>query len=321
MNAPVETDLTDDNSVDAQAALWFSRNRGANADPQAFAQWLAEPAHAQAYAEFEALWGELGALQPAARVAPVTVLQPRRRRAWRPALAVAAAVLCAFLAMNLGAPQTLYKQQVAAQSQGSRELALPDGSTLFVNANTRLSIDFTAHRRDIHLLQGQLYIEVAPDKERPLWVHSGDAQVRVVGTGFDVRRGQRQLVVTVAHGQVAVMPTPQSEPTMLTAEQRASYDYRSGQVQQTVVDSSQVADWRSGHLSFRNRDLASLVDELALYRNQPVQLSDPALASYKVSGSLDVNDPDALLRALPALLPVRTVILGDGRARIQPRKK
>jgi transmembrane sensor len=319
MNAPVETPPDDDNSIDAQAAVWFSRNRGANADLHAFNEWLATPAHAQAYAQFEALWGELDALQPARKPAPVVHL--RSRRGWRPALAVAAAVFCALLAMNLGAPQNLYKHQVAAQTQGSRQLQLPDGSTLFVNANTRLTIDFTAHRRDIHLLQGQLYIEVAPDKERPLWVHSGEAQVRVVGTGFDVRRGQRQLVVSVAHGQVALIPTPGSEPTLLTAQQRASYDYRSGQVQQTVLDASQVADWRSGHLSFRNRDLASLVDELALYRNQPVQLTDPALASYKVSGSLDVNDPDALLRALPALLPVKTVILGDGRAKIQPRKK
>ncbi len=319
MNAPVEIPEADDNSVDAQAAAWFSRNRGANADPQAFARWLATPAHAQAYAEFEALWGELGALQPTRQ--PANVVQLRTRRGWRPALAVAAAVVCALLAMNLGAPQNLYKHQVAAKAQGTRELHLPDGSTLFVNANTRLNIDFTAHRRDIHLLQGQLYIEVAADKERPLWVHSGDAQVRVVGTGFDVRRGQRQLVVTVAHGQVALIPTPGSEPTLLTAQQRASYDYRSGQVEQSVLDATQVADWRSGHLSFRNRDLASLVDELALYRNQPVQLSDPALAGYKVSGSLDVNDPDALLRALPALLPVKTVILGDGRARILPRKK
>lgn len=315
MNAPIET--PPDDSVDAQAAEWFSRNRGENRDDRAFAQWLAEPAHAQAYAEIEALWSELGELQPAR---PVNVV-PMRRRAWRPALAVAAAVICAVLAMNVGAPHNLYHQQVAAQAQGSREMQLPDGSSLFVNANTRLKIDFTAHRRDIHLLQGQLYIEVAPDKERPLWVHSGDSQVRVVGTGFDVRRGQRQLVVTVAHGQVALFPTPDSQPTMLTAEQRASYDYRSGQVQQTTLEANQVADWRSGHLYFRNRDLASLVDELALYRNQPVQLTDPALANYKVSGSLDVNDPDALLRALPALLPVKTVILSDGRAKIQPRKK
>ncbi len=317
MNASVETPF--DDSVDAQAAAWFSRNRGANADPEAFAHWLAEPAHAKAYAEFETLWGQMAELRQQRQ--PNTLLAQRRKRVRRPALAVAAALFCALLTMNLGAPQTLYKQQIAAQTKGIRQVQLPDGSTLFVNANTRLKIDFSAQRRDIHLLQGQLYIDVAADKERPLWVHSGDSQVRVVGTGFDVRRGQRQLVVTVAHGQVALLPTPDSQPTLLTAEQRASYDYRSGRVQQSTLDANQVADWRSGHLYFRNRDLASLVDELALYRNQPVQLSDPALANYQVSGSLDVNDPDALLRALPALLPVKTVILGDGSARILPRKK
>ncbi|MFP3681703.1 FecR domain-containing protein, partial [Pseudomonas sp. SIMBA_041] len=84
-----------------------------------------------------------------------------------------------------------------------RAFKLPDGSTLYVNANTQVKVDFSAQQRDIYLQQGQLYLEVAADKERPLWVHSGAAKVRVVGTAFDVRRGQRQLVVSVAHGQVA----------------------------------------------------------------------------------------------------------------------
>ncbi|MEK1941450.1 MAG: DUF4880 domain-containing protein, partial [Pseudomonas sp.] len=145
MNASVETPF--DDSVDAQAAAWFSRNRGANADPEAFAHWLAEPAHAKAYAEFETLWRQMAALHP--QRAPVNVQPLRRKRSWRPALAVAAAVFCAVLTMNLGAPLTLYKQQIAAQSQGSRKMPLPDGSTLFVNANTRLKIDFSAQRRDI----------------------------------------------------------------------------------------------------------------------------------------------------------------------------
>ena len=40
----------------------------------------------------------------------------------------------------------------------------------------------------------------------------------------------------------------------------------------------------------------------------------------KVSGNLDVNDPDALLNALPALLPVKTVASADGIVRIEPLK-
>lgn len=97
-----------------------------------------------------------------------------------------------------------------------------------------------------------------------------------------------------------------SPVTLLGAQQRAIYRYANGTFQQQTLPVEEVADWRSGHLSFRNRELASLIDELSLYRPQaPLQVSN-AVAHLKVSGNLDVNDPDALLNALPALLPVKT---------------
>lgn len=305
-------------SIDAQAASWFARNRNdtGRADRKAFAAWQANPAHARAYAEFEQLWADLAQLQQLNK----PVVLPRRTSVWRPALAVAAALLCALLAPHLGAPRELYHSQVAAHAKGMRTLNLPDGSTLYVNANTRLRVDFTAHQRILHLDKGQLYIEVAADKERPLYVQAGEANVRVVGTGFDVRRSEQQLVVSVAHGQVAFEADAKHSVTLLEARQRAIYQYAKGTLQQQTLSAEEVADWRSGHLSFRNRELASLIDELSLYRPQaPLQVSK-AVAQLKVSGNLDVRDPDALLNALPALLPVKTVTSGDGIVRIVSSK-
>ena len=37
------------------------------------------------------------------------------------------------------------------------------------------------------------------------------------------------------------------------------------------------------------------------------------------AGNLDVNDPLALVKALPALIPVKTVLLDNGKIRIEPR--
>ncbi|MFT0475450.1 FecR family protein [Pseudomonas antarctica] len=312
-------DIEASDSIDAQAASWFARNRSdmGRADRKAFAAWQAVPAHARAYAEFEQLWADLGQLQQLNKPVP---LPTRKPSVWRPALAVAAALVCAVLATHIGAPRALYHSQIAAHAKGMRTLNLPDGSTLYVNANTRLRVDFSAHQRLLHLDKGQLYIEVAADKERPLYVQAGEANVRVVGTGFDVRRSQQQLVVSVAHGQVAFAPDSKSPVTLLGAQQRAAYSYAKGTVQQQTLTAEEVADWRSGHLSFRNRDLASLIDELSLYRPQaPLQVSK-AVAQLKVSGNLDVNDPDALLNALPALLPVKTVASADGIVRIEPNK-
>lgn len=316
MNRLSDIDIEDSDSIDAQAASWFARNHADTdrADRKAFAAWQTEPAHARAYAEFEQLWADLAQLQQLNK--PVALPQ-RKPSVWRPALAVAAALICAVLATHIGAPRELYHSQVAAHAKGMRTLNLPDGSTLYVNANTQLRVDFTAHQRIVHLDKGQLYIEVAPDKERPLFVQAGEANVRVVGTGFDVRRSQQQLVVSVAHGQVAFAPDAKNPVTLLGAQQRATYSYAKGTLQQQTLNGQEVADWRSGHLSFRNRELASLIDELSLYRPQaPLQVSQ-AVAQLKVSGNLDVNDPDALLNALPALLPVKTVALADGVVRIE----
>lgn len=312
-------DIEDSDAIDAQAASWFARNRNDadRADRKAFAAWQATPAHARAYAEFEQLWDDLAQLQQLNK--PVA-LPKRKPSVWRPALAVAAALLCAVLATPLGAPRELYHSQVATHAKGMRTLNLPDGSRLYVNANTRLRVDFSAHQRIVHLDKGQLYIEVAADKERPLYVQAGEATVRVVGTAFDVRRGQQQLVVSVAHGQVAFAPDATKPVALLGAQQRATFDYAKGTVQQQTLTAEEVADWRSGHLSFRNRELASLIDELSLYRPQPPLQVSHAVAHLKVSGNLDVHDPDALLNALPALLPVKTVTSADGIVRIEPRK-
>lgn len=312
------TDELDPRPIDAQAASWFSRNRNqpSRQDRKAFARWMQTPEHTRAYRQFEQLWDDLAALKQANRPVPLPV--PRAPR-WRPALATAAALLCAVLAGNLGAGSEAFSQRISA-SQAVQVLQLPDGSQLHVNAQTRLHLDFSAEQRLIQLEHGQLYIEVAPDKERPLFIDAGSGRVRVVGTGFDVRRGDRELVVAVAHGQVAFdTPGERQPPLLLGTRQGATYDLARGILTRRELGEQKVADWREGQVSFRNRELASLIDELGLYRQQPVVLADPTLGRYKVSGNLDVHDPDALLNALPALLPVKTTLLADGRLRIERR--
>lgn len=118
--------------IDSEAAGWFARNRNSpdRATRKAFEAWMAHPAHARAYVEFEELWVDLAQLQQLSK--PIALPQ-RRNPVWRPALAVAAAVLCTVLAVNLGTSRTPYVQQVAAQEQGhepsSSPMAAPCTST------------------------------------------------------------------------------------------------------------------------------------------------------------------------------------------------
>ncbi|GDX78306.1 hypothetical protein LBMAG42_01170 [Deltaproteobacteria bacterium] len=57
----------------------------------------------------------------------------------------------------------------------------------------------------IEWVHGALSVEVEPNQGVQLSVHTAEAEVRVIGTGFDVVRDARGTRVSVAHGQVAVV--------------------------------------------------------------------------------------------------------------------
>jgi transmembrane sensor len=94
-----------------------------------------------------------------------------------------------------------------------RSITLADGSTVDLNARSRLRIEFAKQERRVELLEGQALFQVAKDKNRPFIVNSGDATVRAVGTQFDVYRRTSGTTVTVIEGRVAVYSTAHVEPT------------------------------------------------------------------------------------------------------------
>ncbi len=67
-----------------------------------------------------------------------------------------------------------------------RTITLEDGSTVFLDAQSRLKVRFTSSGRDIDL-DGQALFKVTHDTVRRFRVHTGDAMVEAVGTEFNVR--------------------------------------------------------------------------------------------------------------------------------------
>jgi len=85
-----------------------------------------------------------------------------------------------------------------------RSITLADGSTVDLNAHSKLRIEFSNTERRVELLEGQALFQVAKDKHRAFLVQSGDALVRAVGTQFDVSHKDSDTTVTVIEGRVAV---------------------------------------------------------------------------------------------------------------------
>lgn len=66
--------------------------------------------------------------------------------------------------------------------------ALADGSTVELNANAKIDVQFTPDRRTVHLLGGEALFTVAKDStQRPFVVVAPGVEVKADGTVFSVR--------------------------------------------------------------------------------------------------------------------------------------
>jgi transmembrane sensor len=139
---------------------------------------------------------------------------PRFRRPFFVAAAVAFAVVIGGAVWWQANRYPLYSTDIGER----RSITLADGSTVDLNARSKLRIEFSSAERRVELLDGQALFQVAKDKQRPFIVHCRDATVRAVGTQFDVYRKDSGTTVTVLEGRVAVYSSARAGQTNSTAE-------------------------------------------------------------------------------------------------------
>jgi transmembrane sensor len=281
-----------------------------------FDAWLAEPANADAYDDALSVTLELQAAAPA--VLGELAARPQRRpaaaRGWLIAggLAAAATIAIALVPTSLIAPAA--QSAYATQKGQHQTVTLADGSTVDLNAGSRLQVSLGAHERRVVMGQGEAVFDVAHDPARPFVIVAGDRDVRVIGTRFDVRRRDGELSVSVERGVVEIDPADGApgHGYRLHPGQRLDHLEGAADVKLTVIDPAQIAPWKSGRLIFRDRPLAEVVADLNQQFAQPIALQDPALGETKVSGVLVLDDEAAVIRRLALLAPIKALPSADG---------
>ncbi len=116
--------------------------------------------------------------------------------------AVVISVIGVALYFSLHLP-TYYQTDIGER----RVVALPDGSRISMDSDTRVRVAYRKTIRSITLDRGRSRFDVAHDSSRPFTVTAGPRTVVAVGTSFDVERLQSRVFVTLIQGQVVIKGT------------------------------------------------------------------------------------------------------------------
>jgi transmembrane sensor len=308
-------------TVRDDAARWFVRLQepAVSADEQQrFDAWLNQhPQHRDEFQLLQGLWSAADLL-PAPRLKALAETPPTRRER-RPVLryAVAASVLA--VALGLGLFSGLnhlggYRAEFATALGERKHVALPDGSVIDLNSRSRLQVRYEKDRRVIDLSEGEAMFSVAHDTSRPFVVEAGSGKVTVTGTRFDVRRDVTQTRVAVEQGTVKVQGRNASDNQFikLTAGLGTHVDAQGQVAAAYTVNPAELTAWRSGKLVFNNASLSEVAAEVSRYRDKPLTVANPAVASLRLTSVFKSDNTDALLKALPSILPVAVRTLADG---------
>ncbi len=182
-----------------------------------------------------------------------------------------------------------------------RRIALADGSVITLGPDSTLAIHFSEDRREITLLDGMAFFEVARDPARPFCVLTGSVSATAIGTAFDVSSDGGYVTISVDQGIVEVRgPNAALVPgERLNVGDWMTLDPSAHKLARGVRDASQIAAWRDGMVIADGETVSALVARIARWQPGRVVIADPFLGSRVVSGVFDLSDP---IRALEAVV-------------------
>ncbi len=156
------------------------------------------------------------------------------------------------------------------------QLTLEDGTKVWLNASSsiRFPIVFNGAERPVEIT-GEVYFEVARNKEKPFIVRSGDMQVQVLGTHFNVNayKDESTINTTLIEGSVRI--SKGKTAGMLKPGQQAQVSGAGSLRIKEHADIEEVLSWKNGRIAFTNAGLESIMRQVSKWYDVDVEYAGP----------------------------------------------
>ncbi|PCK07231.1 MAG: hypothetical protein COA42_15365 [Alteromonadaceae bacterium] len=211
---------------------------------------------------------------------------------------------------------TSYHYQTAVGELQSHTLA--DGSTVWLNTATELSIELGEHERKAYLKKGEALFDVRHRDGQSFEVYTDSGVVQVLGTKFSVYYDNRDATVTVLEGKVALgfaqdeNASFEHQQVLLPNQSLTFQAVRDGE-QPKTVDAKSVLSWRNKRLSYQGVALELVVKDLNRYFDEEITMvDDDAFRQMPVTANFRVTSVDEAVYKLAVSLDLDVSVSDAG---------
>lgn len=195
---------------------------------------------------------------------------------------------------------------ITASRSAIREVALPDSSRVWLNRGASISYPatFAGNNRKVMLTNGQAYFSIKGDVNKPFVVAANSLVVEVLGTAFEITTFDRSEIstVSVSSGKVNVSSIHpgdgQAKASVLSANQKATVNSHTGQINTTIINGDDIAGWKENRLIFAADDFANVIEALQRRYQVAFDIQNPKLYNEKITLRLDNQPLQTVLQVL-----------------------
>ncbi len=193
-------------------------------------------------------------------------------------------------------------EEVIASGNQVVVVTLPDGSKATLNKASTLRYPgrFTGGTRAVSL-EGEAFFEVARDAAHPFTIKSGEAEVTVLGTSFNVKTTSAQTEVVVETGRVRVAKAAQAVE-LQPGDAATVLRSRSG-VEKHKAGDALHNYYRTGSFRCHRTSLDRFVRVLSEAYATDIRIADPALRALPLTATFRGASLEEILDVLSATFP------------------
>ena len=225
---------------------------------------------------------------------------PAHRRGLRTFLIVATVILTGALGLAVGRLLPARSQTETAWNRVStgpgetREISLPDGSTIWLNAESEVFYpsEFKGSERKI-FAGGEIYADIAKDPDRIFLMETGTMNIRVFGTRFNVRTYADSDIseVFLDEGSISADIEGYGAEVKMRPGELVRYSRSASSLEKYTYDTDKYATWtQDSRLVIVNMRLQDIVGELERRFGVRISIATEGLKGIRYYASFINNE-------------------------------
>ena len=184
------------------------------------------------------------------------------------------------------------------------DLLLSDGTQVTLNSGTSLKypVQFLKTKNRQVFLDGEAFFNVAKDSANAFIVNTGELNVRVLGTKFNLSSYPEDHFVntTLLEGSVSVYNKQDtfdsSNASLLEPGYKAEWNKYNRQILVEEADIAMHTDWLNGKIILRHVPFKNIVKKLERHYNVEIVNNNPKLDEELFTASFDVETIDQVFK-------------------------